>query len=79
MLDYNAARRIKPDEALGHAFFQSFGPKSSADTSKIACDGLSWRDSARNATSFEYPSDNNNQAHSLRMTTAQQRREYFRA
>uniref|UniRef100_A0A6G1SL17 dual-specificity kinase n=1 Tax=Aceria tosichella TaxID=561515 RepID=A0A6G1SL17_9ACAR len=89
MLDYNPARRIKPAQALSHAFFHTF---SSSSGGKLDPDV---RDSTlmgtRNATSFEYhnrTSDLTSRDHHARdqqptltrqFTTAQQRRDYFQS
>jgi dual specificity tyrosine-phosphorylation-regulated kinase 1 len=87
MLDYNPIRRIKPAQALRHAFFQTFttaqGTKSDHEAEFGTLMG------PRNATSFEYQnraSDlmyGSNQAQeqqptlTRQFTTAQQRRDYF--
>lgn len=88
MLDYNPARRIKPGQALRHAFFGSLAGEdyaaapASAGAPKGARTSFSLSKStwlrSRHATSLDYdPSDSH--AHSLRMVTAQQRRNYFQA
>lgn len=89
MLDYNPSRRIKPAQALRHAFFHSMSANSGT---RMDLDGR--RETligARNATSFEYntgpcdPTFRNNQNHDMQptlvrqLTTAHQRRDYFQS
>lgn len=88
MLEYNPLRRIKPEQALRHAFFHSTNLQSSeGDDNNLI------NSHHRNAMSFEYPSTRSQQyqqlqqpilpnfgtttGNSSRLTTTQQRRNYF--
>jgi len=71
MLEYNPARRIKPEQALSHAFFHSILQSPTTDENGLMTI------SSRNALSFEYPDGHQPQPSSIRLTTAQQRRNYF--
>lgn len=89
MLDYNPARRIKPAQALCHAFFHTFSTSSGSKVDHDAKGGTLI--GSRNATSFEYHNrtsdlisrDNHarDQQPTLtrQLTTAQQRRDYFQS
>lgn len=76
MLEYNPARRIKPEQALRHAFFQTATVQS-----PISNDNNLMTGSSLNSTSFEYPIQGSPQTRvsqsNTRLTTAQQRRNYF--
>lgn len=87
MLEFNPIRRIKPEQAMRHAFFNSTHLQSSEiDENNLLSSHH------RNAMSFEYPSGLSNQQQqqqqqpismtatglsSNRLTTTQQRRNYF--
>lgn len=83
MLEYNPARRIKPEQALRHAFFQSTASSSSLSSmqSPLSNDNNLMTGSSRNSMSFEYPSQGSGEARlslsNSRQSTAQQRRNYF--
>lgn len=76
MLEYNPVRRIKPEQALQHAFFQSSSVQSPTGNESNLVTG-----SSRNSLSFEYPIQGSPQTRlsqsNNRLTTAQQRRNYF--
>lgn len=89
MLEFNPIRRIKPEQALRHAFFHSTNLQSSeSDENNLL------NSHHRNAMSFDYPSSRSNQmlhqpyqqqqhqaaglsSITTRLTTTQQRRNYF--
>lgn len=88
MLEFNPIRRIKPEQALRHAFFHSTNIQSNENDENYLLSAHH-----RNAMSFEYPSSRSNQAlhqqqrqqpsvmglssTTSRLATTQQRRNYF--